>query len=91
VLPQKPIEAIEEALDVLALPPFISKKDIKAQYYALSKKHHPDRGGDAQEMEKINRAYRLLMKYIESFRYTFDEQEVNKQFPGAGHAEQFQP
>jgi hypothetical protein len=42
-------------------------------------------------MEQINHAYRLLMKYIEEFRYTFDENEVSKQFPGAQHAEQFKP
>ncbi len=31
------------------------------------------------------------MKYIEEFRYTFDEHEVSKQFPGAKYAEQFRP
>jgi hypothetical protein len=33
----------------------------------------------------------LLMKYIEDFRYTFDEDEINRQFPGAGHADRFRP
>jgi hypothetical protein len=42
-------------------------------------------------MEEINDAYQFLMKYIEEFRYTFDEEEVNKQFPGAGHAQPFNP
>jgi len=29
------------------------------------------------------------MKYIEEFRYTFDEEEVSKQFPGADHAQRY--
>ena len=43
------------------------------------------------DMEQINFAYTLLIKYIEEFRYTFDELEVNKQFPGAGYVQQFKP
>ena len=42
-------------------------------------------------MEEINHACRALMKYIEEFRYTFDENEISKQFHGAQHAEQFKP
>jgi len=86
-----PFSEIEHALNILALPPLITKSDIKKRYYFLSKKYHPDLGGDAQKMEEINDAYQFLMKYIEEFRYTFDEEEVNKQFPGAGHAQQFNP
>jgi len=29
------------------------------------------------------------MKYIEEFRYTFDEEEVNRQYPGADYAKRF--
>jgi len=88
---QSPFETIEEALDVLELPKLVTKKDIQKQYRFLAKKYHPDLGGDAAEMERINAAYRLLMKYIEEFRYTFDEDEVNRQFPGVDHARRFRP
>ncbi len=88
---RSPVEEIEEALEILELPKLVTKADIKKQYRYIAKKHHPDLGGDPQEMERINHAYRLLMKYIEEFRYTFDENEVSKQFPGAQHAEQFKP
>jgi len=84
-------EEIEGALDILSLPKLINKDDIKKQYHFLAKKAHPDVGGDAKDMEKINDAYRLLMKYIEEFRYTFDEEELSKQFPGAGYAQRFKP
>ncbi len=86
-----PIEEIENALDILSLPKLISKNDIKKQYHFFAKKYHPDLGGDVQKMEQINHAYKLLMKYIEEFRYTFDEEEVNKQYPGADYAKRFRP
>ena len=88
---QTPAEQINEALDILELPKLITKLDVKKQYRFLSKKYHPDKGGEAIKQEQINHAYRLLMKYIEEFRYTFDENEMSKQFPGAKHAEQFKP
>jgi len=86
-----PIEEIENALDILGLPKVITREDVKSQYHFLAKKNHPDLGGDAEKMEKINFAYKLLMQYIEEFRYTFDEQEVNKQFPGADYVQRFKP
>ena len=86
-----PTEEIEKALEILSLPKMISREDIKKQYRFLAKKNHPDKGGDAEKMEQLNYAYRLLMKYIEEFRYTFDEEEISKQFPGADHAQRFKP
>jgi len=86
-----PIEEIERALDILGLPKLITKEDVKKQYHFLAKKNHPDLGGDIKEMEQINAAYKFLMKYIEEFRYTFDEEEVAKQYPGADHAQRFRP
>ena len=86
-----PTEEIEKALEILSLPKMISREDIKKQYRFLAKKNHPDKGGDAEKMEQLNYAYRLLMKYIEEFRYTFDEEEISKQFPGADYAQRFKP
>ncbi len=86
-----PTEEIEKALELLSLPKLISRSDIKKQYHFLAKKNHPDMGGDAQKMEQLNYAYKLLMKYIEEFRYTFDEEEISKQFPGADYAQRFKP
>jgi len=84
-----PIEEIDMALDILGLPKLITREDIKKQYHFLAKKKHPDVGGDAIQMEQLNAAYKLLMKYIEEFRYTFDEEEVSKQFPGVDHAQRY--
>jgi len=87
----EPIGEIDNALNILSLPKLISKEDIKTQYRFLAKKNHPDIGGDVEKMEQLNYAYKLLMTYIEEFRYTFDEEEVSKQFPGADHARRFKP
>jgi DnaJ-class molecular chaperone len=86
-----PIEEIEAALETLGLPKLITKADIKKQYRFLAQKHHPDKGGDASKMEQINRSYKLLMKYIEDFRYTFDEDEIKKQYPGVDYVQRFRP
>jgi DnaJ-class molecular chaperone len=85
------MEEIEHALETLQLPKLVTKEDVKRQYRHIAKQYHPDLGGDPHAMERINHAYRILMKYIEEFRYTFDESEINKQFPGAQHAEHFKP
>ncbi len=86
-----PGEEIDKALDTLGLPKLITKVDIKKQYHFFAKKYHPDLGGDAVKMEQINYAYKLLMKYIEEFRYTFNEEEISRQFPGVDHAQRFKP
>jgi len=86
-----PIKEIEKALEILALPRFVSRAEIKQQYHFLAKKNHPDVGGCAERMEALNHAYTLLIKYIEAFRYTFDKEEISKQFPGADYVERFKP
>ncbi len=86
-----PVEEIEKALDVLVLPKLISRSEIKKQYYSLAKKNHPDQGGSEEKMEQLNHAYTLLMNYIEEFRYTFDNEEIAKQYPGADYAQRFKP
>ncbi len=57
-----PKDEIEKALEILNLPKLISKADIKKQYHFLAKKNHPDLGGDVENMEQLNHAYKLLMK-----------------------------
>jgi len=37
-----------------------SQEEIERLYKRLAMRHHPDRGGDAEEMKAINEAYRVL-------------------------------
>jgi len=86
-----PFDEIVSSLEILELPTLIQKDDIKKQYHFLAKKNHPDTGGDPEMMEQLNHAYKILMKYIEGFRYSFDEEEISKQFPGADYVNRFRP
>lgn len=84
-------EIIIEALDTLKLPTMVTKMDIKRQYRTLAKTLHPDKGGSEIEMEKLNRAYELLIKYIDNFRFSFSEEEIHHQFPQDFHDSKFRP
>ena len=47
--------------DVLGVTPRASSKHIKAAYFRLSKKYHPDRqSGDAVKFQQISAAYEVL-------------------------------
>ncbi len=60
--PVRPLLERQQALSVLGLPPNATRQQIKRRYRALAKKHHPDRGGDQRQMQRIIAAYELLMK-----------------------------
>ena len=80
---------IRGALEVLNLPPLVSIKEIKSRYRVLSKKYHPDINKENSRMIEINEAYALLKAYADNFRFTFSEEEIQKQFPESNHARKF--
>ena len=45
---------------VLGVPKGASEEDIKKAYRKLAMKHHPDRGGDQNQFQKIQEAYAIL-------------------------------
>lgn len=45
---------------ILGVDKTASEADIKKAYRAAAKKHHPDKGGNAEEFKKINEAYEIL-------------------------------
>lgn len=49
-----------------------SQDEIERLYKRLARQHHPDRGGDAEVMKKINEAYRVLGN--EDSRRLYDSQ-----------------
>ena len=63
------------------MPPYITKEDIKRQYKSLAKKYHPDISNNSEKMHLINEAYKVVMNYIENYRYSFDDDEILKQMP----------
>lgn len=60
--PVRPLMQRQQALAVLGLPPSATRQQIKRRYRVLAKQHHPDRGGDQRQMQRIIAAYELLMK-----------------------------
>lgn len=46
--------------NILGVEKTASEADIKKAYRAAAKKHHPDKGGNAEEFKKINEAYEIL-------------------------------
>ncbi|MDQ2902490.1 MAG: J domain-containing protein [Chloroflexota bacterium] len=60
--PLRPMLERQQALTVLGLPTNATPQQIKRRYRSLAKRHHPDRGGDREQMQRIIAAYELLMK-----------------------------
>ncbi len=84
------IEDIHQALEVLGIPPLVTKLEIKKRYRDLAKRYHPDQNpSEAGEMEKINQAYEKIMEYINNFRFHFDDEEIKRQIPNNHHNEKF--
>jgi len=52
--------AREEALAVLGLSPDVDAATVRRRYRQLALAHHPDRGGDAAEMSRVNAAMATL-------------------------------
>jgi DnaJ-class molecular chaperone len=89
---QEEVNSISKALELLELPPFITKDDVKKQYKLLARKYHPDINSDnCEKMNQINTAYNLIIEYIDNFRYSFDEDELTKQIPNRTHNSNFKP
>lgn len=71
-----------------------SQDEIKKAYRKLASKHHPDKGGDTAQFQKIEEAYRILSdpaqrdqydherKNPGGFRFTVNGQDVHNGMPG---------
>jgi len=46
---------------ILEIEPKTTQDDIKNAYRRLSKKHHPDKGGDSGQFAEISKAYKTLV------------------------------
>lgn len=54
---------------VLGVAETALRADIKKRYYLLSKKYHPDVGGDPHTMQRLNEAYGVLSDPAKRSRY----------------------
>ena len=49
-------------LEILGLSDHATPEEIKQAFRRLAAKHHPDRGGSAQEFARVRRAYEKALK-----------------------------
>lgn len=72
----------EEAVDSMQLCTKVTYEELKSRYRELSKLYHPDMPtGNAKKFDEVAKAYKLLKKYMTSYRFSFDEKEFNEQYP----------
>jgi hypothetical protein len=59
----------------------LTMAQIKSRHRELSRKHHPDLQGEAHHMQDLNCAASVLMSYLKSYRFSFEEEEFYRQNP----------
>lgn len=76
-------QELQASLDVLGLSDRVSMKQVKSRYRDLVKRHHPDKAENAEceDIRRINAAYSVLKMYLESYVYSFSEEEFYLQNP----------
>jgi DnaJ-class molecular chaperone len=76
-------EEITKARKILELDEFATLKEIKNKYRGLLKEWHPDLCKENEHIRKektieIINAYRTIMSYCESYKFSFFKEEVEK-------------
>ena len=72
---------LKEAMEIFQLVGIENRNDIKNKYLKLSKKYHPDmQDGDIEKFQNIHKAYKVLISYIDNFRFRFTEDEFKTQY-----------
>lgn len=76
-------DELKAALRVFGLGERATLQEIKTRYRELAKQHHPDGGqtGDPEEIYRVNEANRVILEYVESYRFCFSEREFLEQNP----------
>lgn len=66
--------------NILGVSKTATQQEIKQAYRRLASKHHPDRGGDTAEFQKIEEAYRTLSD--DEKRQQYDNPSLHQNFAG---------
>jgi DnaJ-class molecular chaperone len=78
-------DEFENAVETFGLIGLEHKDDIKKRYLKLSKKFHPDMtNGDTEKFQEVNKAYKVLIAYVDNFKFRFTKEEFQDQYPFSG-------
>ena len=74
---------IDKARRVLGLGESATIAEIREAYRKLALKCHPDKRGDdkkrsEEEFKRINNANEVLMTYVSSYRFSFEEEKAGE-------------
>lgn len=72
--------SVDEAYRFMKLSPDASSDEVKRQYRKLSLEFHPDRGGDAEMMKKLNVAREVIESGGASTSYTPTHEDRNESY-----------
>lgn len=74
---------LREALLVFGLGEQATLIEIRARHRDLVKRYHPDAGNEDEpdRIRKVNAAYRVLREYVDSYQFSFAEDEFYEQNP----------
>ena len=64
----------------MQIKPLSSLKDVNKNYKRLAKIIHQNKLGE-ERMKELNRAYEILKNYIENYKFTFNDEEIQRQYP----------
>jgi len=74
---------LRDALGVLGLSDRATLRDIKRRHRDLVKRLHPDKAteADPEQIRQVNAAYALIRSYLDTYTYSFNEDEFYLQNP----------
>jgi hypothetical protein len=62
---------------------------VKRRQRELCRKHHPDLQGETNHMQILNSAASIIMTYLQSYQFSFSEEEFYRQNPDEFLRKQF--
>ena len=72
---------MDDPYKILGLEKDASESDIKKAYRKLAMKHHPDKGGKADEFKKVSSAYEILSDKDKKNKFdTFGTMDMGMEF-----------
>ncbi len=74
---------LRQSLMVFGLGERATLRELRSRHRELVRRYHPDAGneGEPEQIRRINAAYRVLREYVESYRFSFSEEEFYEQNP----------